>query len=99
MIAAAFAACTRNTIDRPKAVVRDSAGIQIAENTEPSWTGEDGWRLSNRPLLDIGDIEGDPNYELYLGSGAVRLPNGRIVVANRWSAPTRRLKRRVEAEL
>jgi hypothetical protein len=63
-------------------VVRDSAGIRIVENFEPAWQEGDSWRLGEEPVVDIGGLEGDPNYELYRVSAAVRLADGRIVVAN-----------------
>jgi hypothetical protein len=63
-------------------VVRDSAGIRIVENHEPTWTEGQAWRLSEEPVSDIGGLEGDPNYELFRVWSAVRLQNGRIVIAN-----------------
>ncbi|UCC73471.1 MAG: hypothetical protein JSV86_02605 [Gemmatimonadota bacterium] len=66
----------------PAAQVRDSAGVQIVENTGYQWPGGHGWRLSDAPLLDIGVLEGDPDYQLYRVTGALRLGDGRLVVAN-----------------
>jgi len=63
----------------------DSAGIRIVENAAPAWDDGEAWHLSEQPLLDIGALEGDPEYELYNVSNAVRLPSGRIVVGNRGS--------------
>jgi len=39
------------------------------------------WTLSE-PTLQIGVVEGDPNYELHEAISSVRLPDGRIVVSN-----------------
>lgn len=63
--------------------VHDSAGITIVEN-EPGggWREGEGWRLSDEPVLDIGVIEGDEAYELHNAWDALRLSDGRIVVAN-----------------
>lgn len=63
-------------------VVRDSAGITIVENTSPLWAEGEAWRLSAEPSVDIGVLEGDPEYQLFEVSGAARLPDGRIVIAN-----------------
>ena len=64
------------------AAVRDSAGVQIVENTDFAWPGGQGWQLSETPLLDIGVLEGDSMYQLYQVAGALKLNDGRIVVAN-----------------
>ena len=53
----------------------------IAENTEPSWTESERWQVDS-PLVHIGVVEGDPLYQLHRVIGAVRLTDGRIVVAN-----------------
>jgi len=64
------------------AVVRDSAGVTIVENSGESWTNDAAWRLGEAPLVDIGGSEEDPLYDLGQVGGAVRLSDGRIVVAN-----------------
>ncbi len=64
------------------AVARDSAGVEIVENSVPRWSDGEGWRLSERPILNIGEIESPPEYQLYRVFDAVRLDDGRIVVAN-----------------
>lgn len=63
--------------------VRDSAGITIVES-EPGggWPEGEGWRLSDEPVLDIGVFEGDEVYQLHSARDALRLSDGRIVVAN-----------------
>jgi len=80
--AAFFCGCAGDGPGRDSFTVRDSAGIHIAENTAPAWGEDDGWHLSDQPLVDIGGLEGDPDYELYRVSNAVRLPDGRIVIGN-----------------
>ena len=64
------------------ASVRDSAGIRIVENAKPQWSAETAWRIADAPSLDIGVFEGDPEYQLFRVRGAVRLTDGRVVVAN-----------------
>jgi hypothetical protein len=65
------------------ATVRDSAGITIVENEAGGgWPEGEGWRLSDGPVLDIGVFEGDEVYQLFSATDALRLSDGRIVVAN-----------------
>ncbi len=80
------AACVGDAAQRADpAVIRDSAGVRIVENTTPRWGEGDAWSLSVEPVVDIGMTEGDANYELFRVRGAVRLSDGTIVVANRGS--------------
>ena len=65
-----------------RGAVRDSAGIEIVENTQPTWTEAAAWRLSDAPTLDMGGTEGDSAHEFFQVAGAVRLSDGTIVVAN-----------------
>ena len=76
-----FAACATDTPEHHGPIVRDSAGIRIVENTTPQWQEGREWRLSEKPLVDIGggDTEED---QLFRVRGAVRLSDGKIVVAN-----------------
>jgi hypothetical protein len=64
------------------AAVRDSAGIRIVESRGGRWDADDGWRLSDEPTLQIGVVEGDSVYQLDRVRAALRLGDGRIVVAN-----------------
>lgn len=63
-------------------MVRDSAGIRIVENVAPDPTSRLGWRVSEEPLLSIGESSGDPAAELFRVEDALRLDDGRILVAN-----------------
>jgi hypothetical protein len=74
--------CGTEEARTPTAVVRDSAGIRIVENAEHGWPEGRDWRLAAEPRLDIGVFAGDPDYELFQVAGALRLSDGRIVVAN-----------------
>jgi hypothetical protein len=69
--------------------VRDSAGVTIVENTHGSWSTGEGWRVAPEPRLDIGQLDGEEPYQLFQVSGAVRLGDGRIVVANSGSSELR----------
>jgi hypothetical protein len=61
---------------------RDSAGIAIVESALPLWTGEKAWSVAAEPLVTIGAAEGPDQATLYRVRGALRLGDGRIVVAN-----------------
>ncbi|MFW6078356.1 MAG: hypothetical protein ACODAE_01965 [Gemmatimonadota bacterium] len=88
--ALALGACGAGDAPPSDAVVeRDSAGIRIVENRAPAWTAGEAWRLADRPSLDIGAPDGPPEQQLFRVTGAVRLSDGRIVVAN---GGTRELK-------
>lgn len=62
-------------------VVRDSAGVAIVENAAPLWSDGASWRVS-QPVVDIGVLEGAPQYQLFRAASAVLLDDGTIVVAN-----------------
>ncbi|MGH7468327.1 MAG: hypothetical protein ACRENP_10110 [Longimicrobiales bacterium] len=61
---------------------RDSAGIQIVDNTAAVWQAGEAWQLSEQPTLNIGTDVGAPEYEFGYAHGPVRLSDGRIVVAD-----------------
>lgn len=60
----------------------DSAGVTVVRNGAPEWDVSAKWTVSAEPSLDIGRAEGDPAYELYGVTAALRLDDGRIAVAN-----------------
>ena len=61
---------------------RDSAGVAIVESHGPVWQGAEAWQVGAEPLLRIGTVEGEPEYQLHDVQGAVRLPNGSLALAN-----------------
>jgi len=69
--------------------VRDSAGIQIVENHVDTAAVRAGWLLSTEPVLTIGGLDAPESSQLYRVSGAVRLSDGRIAVADAGSAEVR----------
>jgi hypothetical protein len=75
-----LAACGEGRSAQPGPTVRDSAGVTIVENPAP----EDGPALltSERPLVEIGVVEGEPEYQFARVTGAARLSDGRIVVSD-----------------
>jgi hypothetical protein len=82
LLLVSLAACTGEE-RAPGPVLRDSAGIQIVENTSSGWGAGEGWRLSEEPLLSIGVAEGGEEYELYDVVSALRVGGGEIAVACR----------------
>ncbi len=63
-------------------VVRDSAGVRIVENSAPAWEEGQEWRLAAEPALDIGMLDGPPQYQFGRVTGAVRLSDGTVVVGD-----------------
>ena len=62
--------------------IRDSAGIRIVENVRPADGSRLGWRISPEPVISIGTVEGGEDFQLYRVDDALKLQDGRIVVAN-----------------
>jgi hypothetical protein len=77
-----LAACGGGEAADAGATVRDSAGVEIVENTGPAWREGMGWRVADTPDVDIGVLEGADEYQLFQVRDAKRLADGRIVVAN-----------------
>jgi hypothetical protein len=77
------AACGR---DRPADAVSfvetDSAGISIVENLADTAALRSGWVIAGQPTVAIGGADAPEPEQLYQVSGALRLPDGRIAVAN-----------------
>lgn len=66
----------------PQYHIRDSAGIRIIENDRPEEGSRLGWQIGPDPSLTIGSVEGEDAYQLHLVDDALKLGDGRIVVAN-----------------
>lgn len=62
--------------------VRDSAGTAIVESSAPTWADEERWTIDPEPAVEIGMLDGPPEYQLDRVGTARRLPDGRIAVAN-----------------
>jgi hypothetical protein len=63
-------------------VVRDSAGVRIAESHASAWAAVGGWKIATDPLLEFDGSEGGSPGRLGDVVGAVRLRDGRIAVAD-----------------
>ena len=59
----------------------DSAGVRIVENARPADTAFLDWRIGPEPSVTIGVAVGDEAQMLFRVSDAVRLSDGRVVVA------------------
>ena len=88
LLIAAVIACSGDAPDTG-VVVRDSSGITIVENTAPVWPEGHGWRVAQESSLTIGVLEGPEEYQLFRVRSAIRLDDGRIVVANGGSSELR----------
>jgi hypothetical protein len=58
---AASTGCESASTPEPTFTVRDSAGIEIVESTAPL-LGPDAWTISEEPVLQIGEVEGEDPY-------------------------------------
>ena len=67
----------------------DSAGIPIATAITPLWGPGEGWTVDEEPLVEIGTVNGAPEYQFADVVAAVRLANGHIVVADRGASELR----------
>lgn len=63
--------------------VVDSAGVRIVAGTPETWPLAEAWTLSPEPILQIGEIEGEPEYNLDGVVGVTRDATGRVVVLER----------------
>jgi hypothetical protein len=61
----------------------------IVESEAAEWAHSRGWRVADSPLLDIGSADGSPEYQFHRIEGVVRLPDGRIAVADGGSSEIR----------
>ncbi|WP_405283821.1 6-bladed beta-propeller [Gaopeijia maritima] len=67
--------------------VADSAGVTVVTSTDPVWGEASPWSLALE--TEIGLLEGDEEYLFGDPISAVRLPDGRIAVADAQSADIR----------
>lgn len=77
-----MSACGAGTYAEAGFTARDSAGIRIVENASPAWEAGEGWRLSPKPRVHIGVIDGNANYQFSSIRDMATFPDGRIAVAN-----------------
>jgi hypothetical protein len=83
LVAGLLAACSSGDPAASAIVVRDSSGVAIIDN---DLTRLDATcTIGASPTVSIGVEEGEEPYVLARLGGALRLPDGRIVIANRGS--------------
>jgi hypothetical protein len=92
-----LAACAEPDGRGATAMVRDSAGITIVENTSPE--AAPVYAVS-RPVFEVGVVEGAAEYELHDVTSVVRLSDGSVAVATggseiRWFDEAGVFRRRV----
>ncbi len=83
-----FAGCVGSG-SRAHYTVQDSSGIEVVSTTQIAWTSDVAWSLASQPAVQIGAVDGDSIYQFFRIRGAVRLPNGTIVVADGGSSRIR----------
>lgn len=60
----------------------DESGVEIVTSSAPTWSEAERWIIDAEPAVQIGVETGAPEYMLSNVGGAVRLDDGRIVVAD-----------------
>ena len=68
---------------------RDSAGGVIVESWQQQWQAGEGWMLSADPILQIGTADGPPELQFHRVEGAIKLTDGRFVIADAGSGEIR----------
>ena len=61
---------------------RDSAGIEIVENSRPVWSASGAWRLSDQPLFIIHGSDGRSENRLLDPASIDVDSHGRIIIAD-----------------
>lgn len=72
---------------RPKGeatTTSDSSGVAIVANDarRPVWTRETAWTLANNPAIQVGNVRGSAEHQLFHVAHSRRLADGGIAVAN-----------------
>lgn len=62
--------------------MRDSAGVEIVENSTPAWSDDEAWTVAPEPDLRLGTATGGGPEQFGEVRDAARLSDGRIAVAD-----------------
>ena len=62
--------------------VADSAGIEVVTSHAPAWSANDAWRVDDRPLVRIGELDGPPELTFANVRATGWLSDGRIFVGD-----------------
>ena len=88
-IASLTTACGMGETTATRFTASDSAGVQLQVSTTPDWDENKRWQLASEPALQIGALDGPPEY-LFDRIGDVRLlGDGGILVVNHGSTEIR----------
>ena len=93
MVAPLATACDRPNGESSGYTERDSAGVRIVENVRPARSSDTEWTVDST-LLSVGTAEGASGQQLHRVSGATRLRDGTLVIANGGSRELLRYDRR-----
>ena len=74
--------CDRTDDPDALSVLRDSAGVRIAENVWPDSTAVSWWTVAAEPAVEIGGLDASEAYALFQAADAQRFADGSIVVAH-----------------
>jgi hypothetical protein len=83
------AACAGDGPAPAPLVMFDSAGIRIVESRAPTWQAGEAWAVAPEPEIVIGQAQGEQPYLLSGVVGAVRLSDGRVLIADGGSSELR----------
>ena len=75
--------------DYPRVTHRDSAGVQIVESWAPQWPEGGGWLVVDSPILDLATSGSGTAHQFFDVIDALRLSDGRLVVADYGSREVR----------
>jgi hypothetical protein len=80
-LAPLLAACVGEA-NQPNDTLFDPTGAQVVESSAPRWSEGQGWIVDDSDLLDLTDSGTGPAHEFERVTDAIRLDDGRIVVAD-----------------
>jgi 6-bladed beta-propeller len=80
---AALVGCVgEQSVQGPSYSVIDSAGVELVVSHRPQWTPEEEWRITRRPILQIGDLDGPLEFTFGNVEAVGWLGDGRIFVGD-----------------
>lgn len=88
-VTALFPGCDPGPDKIASRTVVDSAGVSIVQIPAREWLQADEWQLSPVPVVRIGVADGPQEYQFHRITSALRLSDGRIVVADNGSKEVR----------
>jgi hypothetical protein len=86
---AVLGGCESGEVPSAPVEVRDSAGVTIVLSREARWKEGEEWTVPAEPVLTLGALAGEEEYQFSEISAAVRRSNGDFVVADAGSRTVR----------